>query len=191
MRRRLTIAFVLAATVAIAGEFALSLMKAGMPSECADFAAKVSASEGNFGTTNQYGCLGAFQFCPGTFESYYKGSASSFLEDPSAQVAAWKQYQSNEWAKAQRNGLTNAVGKEVCYNGRCATVTEFAILMACQFGCGAKGKLANLVNNGMDCNARNVKDGNLVSVCEYLIRGSGFNVSCFTGSPADCETSAT
>lgn len=35
--------------------------------------------------------------------------------------------------------------------------------MACQFGCGAKGKLAILVNNGMDCNARNVKDGNLIS----------------------------
>ncbi|GCC44275.1 hypothetical protein chiPu_0028075, partial [Chiloscyllium punctatum] len=52
--------------------------------------------------------------------------------------------------------------------------------MACQFGCGSNGKLANYVASG-DCNARNVKDGNGVSVCTYLVRGAGYDVSCFTG----------
>ena len=89
----------LSAAVAFAGESAANLTAAGIPSNCADFASKVSASEGNFGTTNQFGCLGAFQFCPGTFEQYYSGSAQSFLNNPSAQTAAWTQYEQNEWSR--------------------------------------------------------------------------------------------
>lgn len=45
----------LSAAVAFAGESAANLTSAGIPSNCADFASKVSASEGNFGTTNQFG----------------------------------------------------------------------------------------------------------------------------------------
>ncbi|MBN9499667.1 MAG: acyltransferase [Afipia sp. 62-7] len=168
------------AAAALAGQSAASLTAAGIPSNCADFAAKVSSSEGNFGTTNQYGCLGAFQFCPGTFERYYSGSAQSFLNSPSAQTAAWTQYEENSWGQAQKNGLTSLVGQQVCSGGKCATIDQSAILMACQFGCGANGKLANYAASG-DCNARNVKDGNGVSVCTYLVRGSGYDVSCFTG----------
>ncbi|SCB50151.1 acyltransferase [Rhizobium multihospitium] len=174
----------LSAAVAFAGETAANLTSAGIPSNCADFASKVSASEGNFGTTNQFGCLGAFQFCPGTFEQYYNGSAESFLNNPSAQTAAWTQYEQDEWSKAQKNGLTSIVGQQVCSGGKCATVDQSAILMACQFGCGGKGKLANYVAGG-DCNAQNVKDGNGVSVCTYLVRGAGYDVSCFTGQQSN------
>ncbi|BAV52632.1 Uncharacterized protein MLTONO_p0162 (plasmid) [Mesorhizobium loti] len=170
----------LSAAAALAGQSATSLIDAGMPANCANFAAKVSGSEGNFGTTNQFGCLGAFQFCPGTFERYYSGSAQSFLDDPSAQTAAWTKYEQDSWAQAQTNGLDSLVGQQVCAGGQCATIDQSAILMACQFGCGAKGKLANYAAGG-DCSARNVKDGNGVSVCSYLVRGSGYDVSCFTG----------
>ena len=51
-------------------------------------------------------------------------------------------------------------------------IDELAILMACQFGCGKLGKLANYAASG-NCDARNVKDGNGVSVCSYLVRGVG------------------
>lgn len=181
----------LSVSAAFAGESAANLTAAGIPSNCADFAAKVSSSEGNFGTTNQFGCLGAFQFCPGTFERYYSGSAQSFLNDPSAQVAAWTRYEQNEWSKAQSNGMTSLIGQQVCYGGRCATIDQSSILMACQFGCGQRGKLANYAASG-DCNARNVKDGNGVSVCSYLIRGAGYDASCFTGDQsAVCQQTPT
>ncbi len=181
---------------AIAGESAQSLTSAGMPSQCADFGAKVSASEGNFGTTNQFGCLGAFQFCPGTFEQYYSGSAQSFLNSPSSQVSGWTQYEQNEWAKAQNSGLTSLVGQQVCTGGSCFTVTNSSILMACQFGCGSKGKLANFEANGNQCIQGNnpnkpnggsspTNDGNGVCAATYLKKGTGYNVSCFTNGTPD------
>jgi hypothetical protein len=175
-----------ASAAALAGQSASSLTAAGIPSNCADFAAKVSSSEGNFGSINQHGCLGAFQFCPGTFERYYSGSAQSFLDDPSAQTAAWTEYEQNSWSQAQKNGLTALVGQQVCSGGRCATIDQSAILMACQFGCGANGKLANYLASG-DCNGQGVKDGNGVSVCSYLVRGADYDVSCFAGSAACVE----
>lgn len=168
------------AVAALAGESASTLSDAGIPENCAAFAAKVSGSEGSFGTVNQYGCLGAFQFCPGTFERYYNGSAQSFLNSRTAQVAAWTKYEQDSWSQAQRNGMTSLIGQQVCHAGRCATIDQSAILMACQFGCGARGKLANYMTGG-DCNARSVKDGNGVSVCTYLLRGAGYDASCFTG----------
>ncbi|MGF7056256.1 hypothetical protein GGC47_005473 [Bosea sp. OAE752] len=176
------VALCLSSALVFAGESAASLIAAGIPANCAPFAAKVSAAEGNFGTTNQYGCLGAFQFCPGTFERYYTGSAQSFLNDPQAQVAAWTRYQQNSWSQVQKNGMGSLVGQQVCSGGRCATIDQSAILMACQFGCGKGGKLANYAASG-DCNARNVKDGNGVSVCTYLVKGAGYDASCFTGDP--------
>lgn len=175
----LGVALCFSAATALAGETASTLSSAGIPANCADFAAKVSGSEGSFGTVNQYGCLGAFQFCPGTFERYYNGSAESFLNSPTAQAAAWTKYEQDSWSQAQRNGMTSLIGQQVCYSGRCATIDESAILMACQFGCGSRGKLANYMTGG-DCSARNVKDGNGVSVCTYLVRGAGYDASCFT-----------
>lgn len=100
----------LSAAAALAGESAASLTAAGIPSNCAVFAAKVSGSEGNFGSINPYGCLGAFQFCPGTFERYYDGSAQSFLNDPSAQAVAWTQYEQASWSQAEKNGMTGWSG---------------------------------------------------------------------------------
>ena len=172
-----------------AGQSAQSITDAGMPAECSKYAAKVSKSEGNWDSLNKFGCVGAFQFCPGTFETYYKGSKSDFIKDPSAQVSAWTKYQQDEWKKAQRNGITSLVGQEVCHGGRCAKIDQSAILMACQFGCGKGGKIYNYAQ-GKDCDARNVKDGNLKSVCDYLINGAGYDVSCFTGqkrADANCN----
>lgn len=184
------LALSLSATAAFAGQSAASLTDAGMPANCAPFAAKVSSSEGNFGSTNQYGCLGAFQFCPGTFQQYYSGSAQSFLNDPSAQVTSWTNYEQNSWSQAQKNGLTSLVGQQVCSGGQCATIDQSSILMACQFGCGSTGKLANYAASG-NCNAANVKDGNGVSVCSYLIRGAGYDASCFTGQQTVCAQTPT
>ncbi|MFM9975405.1 MAG: BPSL0067 family protein [Beijerinckiaceae bacterium] len=181
-RRAISAVLALFSSVAFAGETAVSLMQAGMPQQCADYAAKVSGSEGNFGTTSPNNCLGAFQFCPGTFESYYSGTSAQFLADPQAQVKAWTKYQQDQYGLAQKNGMTSLVGSQVCSDGQCSTVTDSSILMACQFGCGSKGKLANYMNGG-DCNAANVKDGNGTSVCTYLKKGADFDASCFTGKP--------
>lgn len=192
--------FIGATAPALAGATAASIGNAGMPANCVPFATKVSASEGNWGTVNPYGCLGAFQFCPGTFERYYSGSASSFLNNPSAQVEAWTRYQQQEWRNAQNAGSTSLIGQQVCYRGQCATVDESAILMACQFGCGNRGKLANFARNGGQCVQGNkpgklnggsspTNDGNGVCVAQYLIKGAGYDASCFTGKSPSCTPS--
>lgn len=192
----------LASSLAYAGETAVSLMGAGMPASCAEYAANVTKSEGSFNSVsplvNGVRCYGAFQFCSGkgqagggTFGAYYGGSPSEFLNDPSAQVTAWVKYQNDEWSKAQGNGLTSAIGQQVCYAGQCAVVTQSSILKACQFGCGKGGKLDNLVKSGMDCNAAGTKDGNGTSVCKYLISGAGYDVSCITNSNDGIQCSTT
>lgn len=115
--------------------------------------------------------------------------AVSSIEDQLTKLRRGSQTRSNSRDAAhgnltQNNGLTSIVGQQVCSGGKCATIDQSAILMACQFGCGSKGKLANYVASG-DCNARNVKDGNGVSVCTYLLRGAGYDVSCFTGQQSN------
>lgn len=174
-------------SITLAGETAISLMLAGMPSACAEYAENVSKSEGKFSSispvVNGVTCYGAFQFCnSGTLQEFYSGTPQQFLNDPRAQVAAWIPYQQREWAKAQRNGMTSAIGKEVCHNGTCATVTQSSILKACQFGCGKNGKLDNLVKSGMDCSAPGTADGAGTSVCKYLVSGAGYDVSCITNN---------
>jgi hypothetical protein len=162
------------------GEGETSLINAGIPKQCAAFAARVSGSEGNFTSRSTKGCLGAFQFCPGTFEQYYKGTAGEFLQNPQHQVAAWQRYLRVQWNVAQRAGLTSLIGQDVTYQGKTVKIDDSAILMACQFGCGKGGKLSNYLA-GRNCEARNVKDGFGTSVCSYLTKGAEYNVSCFTG----------
>lgn len=158
------------------------MIAAGMPASLAPFAAAVSASEGNWTSLNRFGCAGAFQFCPDTRRQYYSGSVDSFLASPSAQVSAWRRYLADEWRKATANGFDDLIGQQVCYQGRCATLTASSILYACQFGCGARGKLG-WYSQLRDCDDRRTQDGNLVSVCRYLIRGTGYDVSAITGAP--------
>jgi hypothetical protein len=166
------------------------LIAVGVPPNLAPYLSSVTVNEGSWSSTNQYGCVGAFQFCPGTFEQYYSGSQQDFLNDPKAQVDAYMKYAQDEWAKAQRNGLTSAIGHEVCYNGVCTTITESSILMACQFGCGTGGKLDNFIRNGYSCDGPNkTTDGNGTSICKYLVSGAGHNVEDITGN-ASPETGA-
>lgn len=180
------LAFVTSA--AFAGESAVSLMNAGMPSACAEYAENVSKSEGNFSSisplVNGVRCYSAFQFCDsGTIQQYYSGTPQQFLNDPSAQTAAWVKYQQNQWSFAQKGGLTSAIGKEICYNGTCTVLSQSSVLKACQFGCaGPTSKLAKLVASGMNCNAPGTADGAGTSVCKYLVSGAGYDVSCITNS---------
>lgn len=180
---------------AFAGVSEQSLIGAGMDPNCAKHGENVSKSEGNWKSVNSYGCLGAFQFCPGTFEQYYSGTVDQFLNDPSAQVAAWTQYEKDEWAKAQQNGFDSYIGQQICgSSGNCGTVDASGILFACQFGCGPKGKLANYLKNGGTCVAgkpSSTNDANGVCAGDYLLRGTGNDVSCFTGPQANCFTSPT
>jgi hypothetical protein len=184
VRSRLAFALLLLAGIgaAVAGVSKNDLIAAGMPPGLADYASNVSSSEGNWGSVNPYGCVGAFQFCPGTYEKYFPGvSKSAFLSDPSMQVSGWLRYQANEWASASRLGMTNLIGQQVCWGGKCATITASSILKACQFGCQSlDGKLGNYLKTG-DCNAAGSKDGNGVSVCQYLISGAGIPVEELTG----------
>ncbi|MCY1740693.1 acyltransferase [Ensifer sp. SL37] len=176
----------LVAGFAFAGETAIGLLNAGMPSECAEFASNVTQSEGSFNSispvVNGIQCYGAFQFCDGTIEDYWNGSKQDFLANPTAQVAAWRQYEQRQWSAAENNGLTSAIGQEVCYKGTCAIITQSSILKACQFGCGKGGKLDNLVKAGLDCSAPGTSDGAGTSVCRYLVSGAGYNVGCITNS---------
>jgi hypothetical protein len=68
--------------------------------------------------------------------------------------------------------------------------------MACQFGCGSKGKLANFEASGDHCIQGNnpskpnggsspTNDGNGVCVATYLKKGADYNVSCFTSGAQD------
>jgi hypothetical protein len=191
----LGLSLALVAMTAFAGESAVAMMNAGMPAECAEYAANVSSSEGNFGSTspvvNGTTCYGAFQFCDsGTLQAYWSGSPSEFLADRSAQITAWVKLQKNEWAAAQRLGMSSMVGQQICYRGTCATITQSSILKACQFGCqGKKSKLYRLMQSGLDCNALGTTDGAGTSVCKYLVSGAGYNVGCITNSNdgVDCS----
>ncbi|MBY0363909.1 MAG: type IV secretion system protein [Phreatobacter sp.] len=168
----------------LAGVSCNQLLGAGMNRSLASFGAAVSAAEGNWGSRNQYNCVGAFQFCPGTFERYYSGSREQFLNDPQGQVNAWTRYMQDQHRLATRNGLYAAVGRQACDGNRCVTVTESSILFACQFGCAGSGKLANYVRNGMQCvpgRPSPTNDGNGVCVAKYLVRGAGYDVSAVTG----------
>lgn len=103
------------------------------------------------------------------------------MNNPSLQVNGWMQYQANEWAAAQRLGMTDMIGQQVCHNGQCATITASSILKACQFGCQSlNGKLGNYMKTG-DCSASGSTDGNGHSVCSYLISGSAIPVEELTG----------
>ncbi|SEF01298.1 hypothetical protein SAMN05519104_7741 [Rhizobiales bacterium GAS188] len=188
--------FLISGAVAQAGESAASLIAAGMPASCADFAANVSGSEGNFTSTsptvNGVTCYGAFQFCSapgssvgGTYSQYNPGmTPAQFLADPSAQVSAWQSYETHEWNRASANGLTTGIGQTLCYQGQCAVLTQSSILKACQFGCdsASQGALAHLVSSGMNCDAPGTRDGAGTSVCKYLISGANQDVSCITNS---------
>ena len=169
---------------AISGETIPSLIGAGVDADCAPFAAAVSRTSGNFSSRDSFGCAGAFQFCPGTLIQYFQGSVDEFLASPSAQVAAWKAYLKTQWQLAKYNGVTNLIGQSLSFQERSIIIDQSAILMACEFfGCGASSKLAHYVR-GRDCNATDVKDGNGTSVCQYLVKGAGLNVSCFVGESA-------
>jgi hypothetical protein len=145
-------------SVASAGESFTSLVSAGLNELCARFGAVVSASEGNFKSRNPFGCLGAFQFCPATFVQFFAGTAEEFLNNPSAQTAAWTNYEKTQWELAKKGGLTKLIGQAFILAGKSITIDESAILMACQFGCGKLGKLANFAASH-NCDAANVKDG--------------------------------
>lgn len=165
------------------------LRRYGMPDNLINHAKAVSAAEGVWTSDNGKNCYGAFQFCSNTLKRYYDGTPQQFMSDPAAQVAAWVRYQKDEWKTAQRNGVTNLIGQRLCYDGKCATITESSILFACQFGCGKNGKIDRLTQHG-DCNARNVKDGNSKSVCDYLIRGAGNDVGGLTDGRATANPGA-
>lgn len=178
LRLAVTAFVVSLATPGFANVSAPEMIAAGMPPGLAAFTAAVSASEGGWDSVNQYGCAGAFQFCPATRRRYYSGSVSDFLANPSHQVSSYRRYMADEWALATRNGFDSLIGSEVCWEGQCRTITQSSILYGCQFGCAYGGDLGIYHRTG-DCDA--ARDGNGVSVCRYLIRGHGYDVSEITG----------
>ena len=171
------------------GESGVTFTSLGVSSELAAYFSRVSGSEGNFGSVSKNNCYGAFQFCsgPGTYQKYSNGmSTTEFLSNPQAQVNAFMKYEQDQWAIAKQMGYDSALGKEVCYNGKCATITQSSILMACQFGCGQGGAMYNFVKNNYSCaDGKATSDGNGTSVCKYLVYGSGFDVSAITKMASD------
>ncbi len=178
MHGALALLLAMSPSAAMAQVSTAELINAGMPPGLADFASAVSSSEGNWNGVNQHGCAGAFQFCPSTRIRYHPSSLDSFLANPTAQVSAYRRYMADEWRLATRNGFDSLIGSEVCWSGQCRTITQSSILKACQFGCAYGGDLGIYHRTG-DCDA--ARDGNGVSVCTYLIRGAGYDVSGITG----------
>lgn len=178
MQSALTLLLNFSSTAVVAQVSTAEMVAAGMPSGLASFASAVSSSEGDWNSVNQFGCAGAFQFCPSTRIRYHAGSLDSFLLSPAAQVSAYQHYMSDEWDLASRNGFTSLVGQQVCWGGACRTITQSSIIKGCQFGCAYHGALGRYHRTG-DCDQ--ARDGNGVSVCTYLIRGAGYDVSGITG----------
>jgi lysozyme len=171
-----------------AGVSIKDLVEAGLDQSCAPFGAIVARAEGNsFSAVNQFGCAGAFQFCPPILAQYFRGTTNQFLASPRDQVNTWTRYLMAEWELAKKNGLTTLIGQLLSFDGRTITIDESAILRACQLGCGKYGKLSNYVRD-RDCDAPSVKDGFGVSVCRLLVQGAGQVVSCFTGQTAAGST---
>lgn len=196
--RRVVVTFgsVLIATAAIAVT-SQQLIDAGMPANCVDFAKAVSSTEGNWNTTKpptgpndtKY-CYGAFQFCSGrksavggTFGQYNPGwTPQDFLNSPKQQVTAWTQYERDRWGDIQRSSsMSGLLGQSVCYNGKCATIDESALLKAAQFGTGGTSPLA-LYAKDHSCSHG---DAYNTSVCKYMIQGAGKDASCFTGKQSN------
>ncbi|MPR05669.1 hypothetical protein [Microvirga tunisiensis] len=100
------------------------------------------------------------------------------------QVEGYMRYANDQWALAKRNGLTGAIGQEVCYNSKCVNVTESSILAACQFGCGRNGALDQFVKNGYKCDGPygSGRDGSQVCVGKYLVAGANYDVSAVTNN---------
>ena len=176
-------------TQAQAGVSPAEMIAAGMPASLAEFAAAVSASEGNWTSVNPHGCAGAFQFCPSTRTRYSPFSVEDFLASPREQVSVYRRYMADEWRRAQRMGYTSLIGRNICWDSRCATISAGSIIKACQFGCGNGGKLWTYWSRG-DCDTPGVRDSNGMSVCTYLIRGSGYDVSAITGETDPGELTA-
>ena len=168
-------------SAANAGQSAESLIQAGINKVCAKFAEIVSAAEGNFTTVNQFGCLGAFQFCPGTFELYYSGTADQFLHDPVGQVAAWTKFEETQWKLVLKNDLTQLKGKVADLNGKTVTIDESAILMGCSIRLRQRRQAGELYGGWRLQRPRRQGRQRRESVCAYLIKGAGQEVSCFTG----------
>ena len=135
--------------VAAAAQVSTSeLIGAGMPSGLAEFASAVTSSEGDWDSVNQYGCAGAFQFCPDTRIRYHPSSLESFLASPTAQVSAYRRYMVDEWQLARRNGFDELVGSRVCWGGQCRTITQSSIIKGCQFRCAYGGALGRYHRTG-------------------------------------------
>lgn len=179
MQRALALLLSMSPVTAAAQVSTSELVDAGMPPGLAEFASAVTSSEGDWDSVNQYGCAGAFQFCPDTRIRYHPSSLESFLASPTAQVSAYRRYMADEWQLATRNGFDGLIGLEVCWGGQCRTITQSSIIKACQFGCAYGGALGRYHRTG-DCDQ--ARDGNGVSVCTYLIRGAGYDVSGITGN---------
>jgi hypothetical protein len=175
------------------GQSKESLIGAGLDKDCGDYGEMVSRHEGTWDKINQIGCVGAFQFCPATLVMYYTKTVLDFINDHHGQVVAWTSYEKNQWAAANKYGMVDALlGQSISYKSmdkggptKNRNIDESAILMACQFGCGKYGLLYNYVQHRKTdpktaCDAADVKDGNHVSVCTYLVDGAGYPVPCFT-----------
>lgn len=176
---------VVAASVAWAAPASRAdLIAAGLPADLADFGVFVSLHEGGnqgFRSINQFGCVGFSQFCPGTLQQYYSGTADQFRNDPAGQVQAFLAYQRDSWRTAQRLGVADdLIGRQICYGGECRTITSSSILMACQLGCG---KLQAYIRNGYSCEgSNNAGDGNASdTACRFMFQAAGIDVSGITG----------
>ena len=177
----------LAPALAFAAVTADQLKQAGINDCQSNWASRLSQGDmegAGFGTVNPYGCVGFFQICPGTEKAVSNLSLDQLQNNPQGQAEAFKNYEALRWKDAQRLGLTSLVGQQVCVdykNGinHCGTVTESSSLAGLQFG---PGKLNNLKNGG-NCDDRASKDGANTSVCEFMLKGAGSDVSCFTGNP--------
>jgi len=103
-------------------------------------------------------------------------STQDFLNNQQAQTNAFNANLSNNWRRAERNGLTQYVGRDI--NG--VTLTESGLLGGMHLKPAA---VKAYFNNGGCIPGRGsaTNDGNGTCVGEYMKKFSGFDVSSITG----------
>ncbi|MFW8584193.1 hypothetical protein ACOJBM_02255 [Rhizobium beringeri] len=147
------------ATFGFAGESAVSLLNAGMPADCAEYAANVSHSEGNFSSispsVNGTRCYGAFQFCDsGTLQQYWTGSRADFWRIPQRKLPPGNNMNKTNGLPAQTEWFNKSGRSTGLLSGDLRDHHRVLYSQGMSVRVQAKkSKLYNLAQSDLDCNA--------------------------------------